>query len=63
MRHIDIEAMMMGESLLVMLDVLECGGWSEGNAEKVLYRDNGPWKTRHLGLRGNVLLDLVKSGQ
>ena len=69
-----IESMTMGESLSVVLDVLECGAWPEGDAEKVLYGDNlsaltilrcpdGPWRTRHLRLRAPVLRERVKSGQ
>ena len=69
-----IESMTMGESLSVIVDVLECGAWSERGAQKVLYGDNlsaltiiqcpdGPWRTRHLRLRASVLRERVKSGQ
>ena len=67
-----IEAMIMGDSLCAVLDIMEGDGNNgEGITEKVIYGDNtaalaivqnpdGPWRTRHLRLRANVLRERVR---
>ena len=69
-----IEAMIMGDSLCAVLDIMEGGHNGGGITEKVIYGDNtaalaivqnpdGPWRTRHLRLRANVLRERVRGGE
>ena len=69
-----IEPMIMGDSLCAILDITEGGCWSAKEAERVIYGDNtaalaivqspsGPWRTRHLRLRSNVLRERVREGE
>ena len=64
----------MGDSLCAILDITEGGCWSAKEAERVIYGDNtaalaivqspsGPWRTRHLRLRSNVLRERVREGE
>ena len=68
-----VDAMTMGESLSAVLGALEEDAWNTGAGEKLIYGDNtsalaivkspdGPWRTRHLRLRANVLRERVKCG-
>ena len=66
------DAMVLGESVTSVLDILEGNKLSE-EGDKVLYGDNqsglrllespdGPWRTRHLRLRSFVLRERMKWG-
>ena len=66
------DAMVLGESVSAVLDILEGNKLSE-EGDKVLYGDNqsglrllespdGPWRTRHLRLRSFVLRERMKWG-
>ena len=57
-----------------ILDITEGGCWSAKEAERVIYGDNtaalaivqspsGPWRTRRLRLRSNVLRERVREGE
>ena len=65
------DSVVLGESLAVVIDILEDGRFS-AEGEFLLYGDNkaglqlvqavdGPWRTRHLRLRGMVLKERIQA--